>query len=186
MADSRLQNSKQELAALHALIEDPAVRIELSVFRARYWQLIKNLHSAPEGLLIWRAEVDHSLLRYVDIVDGGKVVARVPPILAEYPSETKYHNSRAMSKISSDIEHCMDISPIAAEKLIDSVLPAHFSSIDKSDKMNITKQTIRDAWDSLYLFFNESPPFSKNNEKQPGKQSKPIANQLEVEGYDDW
>ena len=185
MDDDRLKSSPRELAALRALIEDPAIRVELNTFRARYWPIIKNFGTFPEGLGVWRAEVDSSLLREVEIVNGGVVVAKVPPILAQYPTEAKYHASRAMSKISDDIGHCLDVSPIAADKLIQSVLPTHFSSIETSPQLLETKQHIRDAWDALYVYFGEQPPFNKETAPVTENQKAPDKEVLEIDSYDD-
>ena len=185
MDDDRLKSSPRELAALKALIEDPPIRIDLNVFRSRYWPIIKNLATFPEGIVTWRVEVDSSLMREVEIVHGGQVVTKVPPILAKYPTEAKYHASRAMSKISDDIGHCLDVSPIAADQLIQSVLPTHFSSIESSPQLKETKQSIMDAWDSLYRYFGEQPPFNKETVVDNEAKEVPAKEVLEIDGYDE-
>jgi hypothetical protein len=112
----------------------------------------------------------------VELVDErGEVVAIVPPIRTPYPTEIGYKNSDSLVALVDRVEHTRVLSPIAAERLLNEMLPARHNHQMSAEVVKAYMYQMYKRWDDVFERYGLPPRFFKKVEGGSATSTTPVA-----------
>ncbi len=147
-------NSPKERRAFIAVLEDSdRPSIEEHEFSSIWLPILTCRTGGRPQIHRWVDEVAGDPNRAVDVIKDGKILFVVPPIIAPYPTETKYHNSRAAGAIIDQALRQEILSPIAAERYVAEAIPKIYESVKDSSQTKRIIRQVRELWNKIYGYY---------------------------------